>query len=105
MASYYPPVNSWYEDVSNSQLFEIVAIDEKSGTIEIQYQDGDIDEFDVETWGQLNIIKAQAPTDESGAYGLDTDEFWTDTSDFDSSEYINPLEMIEPDSFLGFDDM
>ena len=105
MASYYPPINSWYEDLTNSQLFEVVAIDEKSGTIEVQYQDGDIDEFDIESWGQMRIIQAQAPTDEAGAYGLDSEDYLSDTSDFENNDYMNPIELIEPDGFVGFDDM
>ena len=53
----------------------------------------------------MRIIQAQAPTDEAGAYGLDSEDFWSDTSDFENNDYMNPIELIEPDGFVGFDDM
>lgn len=105
MAAFYPPINSWYQDLSTSQLFEIVAIDENSGTIEVQFQDGDIDEYDIETWGQLKLIQTQTPDEDSAAYTDDSSDLWDNDSGFDSNEFMSPLDMIEPDSFQGFDEL
>ena len=35
-----PEISAWYQDVVNGSLFEVVAIDEASGTIEYQTVDG-----------------------------------------------------------------
>ena len=104
MASFYPSVSSWYLDQTNGQLFEIVAIDEKAGTIEYQYEDGDIAEIELESWTQMSISPATAPEDASAPFGLPAE----DNGDYESQHpfsYGNPLESIEPESFDGFDDI
>lgn len=105
MASYFPNIGSWYKDNETGQRFEIVAIDEKQKTIEIQYYDGDISEFDIESWGSLKITETETPEesyagfDGFAAYGNETN---TENSFINSS---NPLDSFEPESFHGFDDL
>lgn len=41
-----PAIGRCYQNVSELQLFEVVAFDEKYGTIEVQYEGGEIGEFD-----------------------------------------------------------
>ena len=35
-----PEVSAWYQDAVSGSLFEVVALDEQSGTIEYQLVDG-----------------------------------------------------------------
>ncbi len=51
-----PEIGLWYRDIQN-RLFEVVAI-EGEDAIEIQYYDGDVTEFDRESWDLLcvNVI-------------------------------------------------
>lgn len=51
-----PEVGLWYRDIQN-RLFEVVALD-SDDAIEVQYYDGDITEFDRESWDLLcvNIV-------------------------------------------------
>ncbi|WP_075185251.1 DUF6763 family protein [Teredinibacter haidensis] len=105
MAKIFPIIGSWFQDTSSMQLFEIVAVDEDSSTIEVQYKDGDIDEFELESWGQLNLLSAAAPEDANAGYGSSYSDTWEDSPDHFNSNYNNPLEMIEPESFTGFDDL
>ena len=51
-----PEIGSWYRDIQN-RLFEVVAI-ESDDAIEVQYYDGDVTEFDRESWDLLcvNVI-------------------------------------------------
>ncbi len=71
-----PEIGEWYRGETNA-LFEIVAIDEKDRTIEIQYFDGTLEEMDVEEWHALlreNAIEtADAPEDWSGSVDVDAD--------------------------------
>ncbi|WP_370978500.1 DUF6763 family protein [Agaribacterium sp. ZY112] len=101
MASYYPLVGTWYRDQETQQRFEVVAIDEKQRTIEIQYFDGDISEFDIESWGSLSAIETDAP--EEAYSSLEGVSPFADNGD-SHYLYANPLESIEPDSFTGYDD-
>lgn len=98
-----PAIGKWYQDASELQLFEVVALDEKSGTIEIQYEGGEIGEFDFDTWNQLHLAPAAAPEDGNAGYGFSAEDHWSEDNSiiFDCN---NPLEIIEPDAFQDFDD-
>lgn len=49
-----PTVGAVYED-ADGMAFEILAVNEDDGTIEIQYEDGSVDELDVDTWHELDL--------------------------------------------------
>lgn len=99
MASFYPAIGSWYIELATGQLFEIIAVDEKNGTIEIQYEDGDLADYDADSWGHLDIAMATAPEPGGAHFGNAS----YDTNGMDNFQG-NPLQDIEPDSFQGFDD-
>lgn len=103
MASYSPLIGNWYQELETGQIFEVVAVDEKHGTIEVQFGDGDIGEYDVDMWESMSLAESEAPED---AYiGIDGSNTFDDegpTEEFYMS--ANPIESIEPDVFLGFDD-
>lgn len=107
MAKIFPSIGSWFQDIGTSQLFEVVAIDEDGGTIDVQYEDGDIDEYELESWGQLSLVPAAAPEDANAGYGYGASysDSWEDNPEYNTNSYSNPLEMIEPDSFTDFDDL
>lgn len=105
MAAFFPPIGQWYQDAVTNQVFEVVAVDERSSTIEVQYHDGDLTEFDVESWGQLNLLPAEPPEDGNAGYGFAGEDYWSDSdTSFPGGMMSNPLDSIEPDSFTGFDD-
>ena len=76
MASPQPGIGDWYR-LNGGALFEVVALDDDDGTIEIQYFDGTVEEMDVEDWetqwddGALE--SAQAPEDWSGSVDVESD--------------------------------
>lgn len=69
-----PSIGAWYR-LSGDHLFEVVAIDDDEGTIEIQYFDGTVEEMDREDWeaqweeGALEA--AEAPEDWSGSVDVE----------------------------------
>ena len=79
-----PIVGQWYRG-DTDELFEVVAIDELDGTIEIQYFDGSVTEVDIETWNeQLRdelIEAANAPEDWSGAVDVESEDLDRDAED------------------------
>ncbi len=73
MSMIEPEVGQWYQNTQR-QLFEVVAVDDD--TVEIQYYDGDVEEMDLETWYQMNLVMTAEPNDASAPYDdLDMDEF------------------------------
>ena len=71
----YPIVGNWYKD-ETEQVFEVVAMDEEEGYVEIQYFGGEIDEIDFESWESLRVENVAPPEDWSGAYDdMEPDDF------------------------------
>ena len=102
MAFRVPNIGEWFIDKHSNQLFEIVAIDEQGGSIEIQYVDGELSEFDRESWASQELEPAAAPEDWSASYELVQED--RDSNSF-IDQYQDPLSMIEPDIFTGTDEI
>ncbi|MDX9766879.1 MAG: hypothetical protein RBT51_06030 [Ectothiorhodospiraceae bacterium] len=69
-----PVVGNWYETLDKGDKFEIVAVDEDAGTVDIQYYDGDIEEMDIDAWYELDIELSEQPDDWNGPYDEDDEE-------------------------------
>jgi hypothetical protein len=76
-----PIIGNWYSHRDKGAIFQVVALDEDTGTIELQEFDGGIDEVDLDEWRQLTIDAAEQPEDWGG-----------------------PLDDVEPDEF-GYTDL
>lgn len=76
-----PVIGNWFQTVEGPR-FEVVAIDEDEGTIEIQYFDGQVDEMSFDEWSSQGIIASAEPEDWSGPYDdLEKDDLgYTDTN-------------------------
>ena len=59
-----PGIGEWYR-IRGGDQFEVVAIDEDDGTIEVQYSDGTVAELDLGDWEaqqtSRNVEEADAP--------------------------------------------
>lgn len=64
-----PEVGTWYRRL-NGNLFEVVAIDDDDGTVELQHFDGTIEELDFDSWFATDIERVQAPEDWSGSVDI-----------------------------------
>lgn len=93
-----PSIGSWYKDVENDLKFKVVAIDEKDEAIEVQYLNGDIGEYDNESWFASNFDYIEAPEDWSIAFDdletddlgyTDTDEHRPNPEDLDLDDYLD----------------
>ncbi|MCA1798227.1 MAG: hypothetical protein LC632_01895 [Xanthomonadaceae bacterium] len=77
----FPPViGDWYKN-QKGELFEVVALDEEDGSVDIQYFDGSLESIDVDAWFELALVPVEPPEDWSGSmdieredYGVDIDE-------------------------------
>ncbi len=61
-----PIIAQWYHYPQKSEKFQVTAIDEQSDSVEIQYFDGNIDEFELATWYTLEIEPIETPEDWTG---------------------------------------
>ena len=63
-----PVIGGWYKDMESDLQFKVVAI-EDDDAIEVQYINGDVGEFDKESWYNSTIDYIEAPEDWSAPYG------------------------------------
>ena len=75
MSNVTPILQEWYQDLASGRTFRIVALDEENDSIEIQYYNGDIGEFDFSSWEDSVFTPIEAPEDWSAPYDdLETDD-------------------------------
>jgi Family of unknown function (DUF6763) len=68
-----PEIGRWYRR-SNGNLFEVVALDDLDGTIEMQHFDGTLEESEPEGWLAMNAEPAEAPEDWSGSVDINIED-------------------------------
>jgi hypothetical protein len=83
---YEPTVGQWYEDLENEETFQVLKVDEDKEIVEIQHLDGDIEEFDVDGWAELDLELTEEPEGWSGSKAEkeeddDEDEDWDEDED------------------------
>jgi hypothetical protein len=74
MAVRFPVIGNWFRR-PDGVLFEVVAVVEDDGTIEIQQFDGTIGEVEIENWQQMLLIEVSAPEDWSGSVDMDPEDY------------------------------
>lgn len=92
-----PEVSAWYQDVVSGNLFEVVAIDEASSSIEIQMIDGEVGEYDASNWKQLYLTPAEAPEDWRNPFELNSEDQAYGDQTMVPENWSGVLSDIEPD--------
>jgi len=90
----YPIIGQWFRR-PNGALFEVVAVDEAGGTVEIQFFDGTIDEVDLENWPALLTVEASAPEDWSGSVDMDPEDYVGKKDPGIPAGYFDPLAFLD----------
>ncbi len=104
VARQYPIIGAWYQDAVEDVLFEVVAVDDHSATIEIQFIGGEVSEIDYESWKQMVLLPAEAPEDWQASYEISSEDSQQVDDVFIPDNYEDPLSSIEPDSSVGQED-
>jgi hypothetical protein len=86
-----PEIGIWYRDIEN-RLFEVVAL-ESDDAIEVQYYDGDITEYDRESWDLLCVNVVSEPGVSFGSA--------EETFDEDDNVLVDKLKLISWDNVIG----
>ena len=99
-----PVVGGWYRDMQTTALFEIVAWDPSALTIGTQYLDGEVSEYDLDSWREMLLERVEAPEDWRTAYELDADDCLDPDLPYRPEDWNNPLNSIEPEFMHGVED-
>ena len=68
MARDFDPVpGQWYKDLDAAELFQVLSVDPDEEILEVQYENGDIEELDLDTWHELDLDQASEPEGWSGS--------------------------------------
>jgi hypothetical protein len=86
------------------QLFEVVAIDEDAGTIEVQYFDGTVEELELDDWNEQwksgALEAAEAPEDWKGSVDVEAEDESTSSLDsIDTDRRLNAGGLEDLDLF------
>jgi hypothetical protein len=89
---YDPVQGQWYEDLEENEVFKVLSVDPDEELIELQYENGDIEEIDLDTWHELDLERAEEPegwasdAEEEEEEEEDEDDLWDEDEDDDWDE-------------------
>ena len=99
-----PKVGQWYKDLQTQAEFEVVAWDPKALLVETQFIDGEVSEYDIESWKELLLVPMETPEDWRNAYELDGEESHDPDLPFHPEDWSGPLSGIEPEYMNGVEE-
>ena len=102
MSKLKPTVGQWYRDDERGSIFEIVAIDHDF--IEVQHEDGDIEEYDADSWSDLILHAVDAPEDWRNGIGLTGEDRRMDDDIVQPDNWSSSVDGIEPEIEIDLDD-
>lgn len=94
-----PIIGSWYHRSNDWEEFEVVAIDEDAGTVEVQFFNSDVTEFSMDEWQSFDLEIIEPPEDWSGAL-----EPVDDSEELEPSSRQSLREGFEEEDVLLFED-
>jgi hypothetical protein len=108
---YDPVQGQWYEDLEENEVFRVLSVDPDEEIIEVQYENGDIEEIDLDTWHELDLEHAEEPEgwasddedDEDEEEEDDEDDWDEDEDDDDWDDDDDDLD-DEDDDYSDRDD-
>jgi len=106
---YDPIQGKWYQDLEENEIFQVLSVDPDEEIIELQYENGDIEEIDLDTWHEMDLEHAEEPegwssddADEDEEDLDDEDDDWDeDDDDWDDDDE----DLDEDDDYGDRDDM
>lgn len=99
-----PVVGAWYKDLQTLAVFEVIDWDPGNLTIETQYLDGEVSEYDLDAWREMRLAEVEAPEDWRAAFELDDDDLLDPDLPMHPEDWASPLNSIEPDAMYGVED-
>lgn len=89
-----PAVGEWYAN-PQGVTFEVVAVDDEDGSIQVQYFDGTLEELDADAWGEMRFKQVDPPEDWSGSLDMEREDYGVDLDEERHELWANPLDRLE----------
>ena len=99
-----PTIGAWYKDLQTHALFEVVDWDPGNLTIEVQFLDGEVAEYDLDAWREMVLQAIEAPEDWRNAFELDDADMLDPDLPMHPEDWGNPVNSIEPSAMYGVED-
>ena len=97
---YDPVPGQWYENLEEEELFRVLTVNEDQELVQVEYEDGDIEELDMDAWAEMDLEKTTEPEGWSGSEG-DVDD---DDEDLEEDEEDEDDDWDEDDDDDELDD-
>ncbi|MEM9383957.1 MAG: DUF6763 family protein [Pseudomonadota bacterium] len=89
-----PSVGGWYRH-TDGRVFEVVAFDEPTSTIETQHFDGTVEEIDVDVWDDQEPTEIEPPEDYTGSMDLQKEDYGVEYDDCPHAVWFDPLDFFD----------
>lgn len=99
-----PTIGAWYKDQQTGLTFEVVAWDPQTLLVETQLIDGEVGEYDMDSWRELPLISVEEPEDWRNAYELDSADNRDPDLPMHPEDWSGPLNNIEPEFMNGVEE-
>lgn len=103
MAHRRPGIGNWYQDAEAGVIFEVVAFDEEDGTVEVQHIDGEVEEYDLDSWREMRLTAVAPPEDWRSGFELSSEDAPDPDQALHPDDWSGALNQIEPED-VGLDD-
>ncbi|MDB6062848.1 MAG: hypothetical protein JWM78_2951 [Verrucomicrobiaceae bacterium] len=94
-------IGTWYEDLRFGTQFEVVTLDEAEQTVEIQMLDGEICEYDFDSWREMTLLSIAQPED---ARKLNNEHTRRSSDTPSDASELNSFDDDEPDILSDHND-
>lgn len=102
---YDPIKGQWFEDLEENEIFLVLSVDPDSELVELQYENGDIEEIDLDTWHELDLERTEQPEGWSSAGGEEEEEEDAELDDEDDDDWDEDDDEDDDDDWDDDDDM
>ena len=89
-----PAIGDWYETQVGNK-FEIIAVDDEDGSIDIQHFDGTVEELDFDAWEESEFFPSDPPEDYSGSLDIEREDYGVDLDRAAVQGWANPLDYLD----------
>jgi len=82
-----PVPGKWYENLEDEDVFKVLSVNEDAELIEIQYDDGDVEEIDYETWHEMDLELSAEPEGWASRDEDEDEEDWDEDDDEEDEDW------------------
>jgi hypothetical protein len=89
-----PAIGDWYQ-APGGVMFEVIAVDDDDGTIDVQHFDGTVEELDFDAWEDSEFFPTNPPEDYSGSLDIEREDYGMDLDRAGLQGWSDPLDYLE----------